>query len=186
MPKKLTLTEDQIKNFCIDTVKDFEGCPEALIFLKKIHKDTVQDLRNTRREFMDLINVDKGIWITNFLMNLLVKEHRIEFYEEVLIKEIRNLASEMLNIDITENIVGASYYEEVDKLLVKAIHAHYEDHNNNGTFTRSISRSIGFIAEAKASHSIQHKQYEPNCYQQMVKKLSTKALDFTGVFRNAG
>jgi len=182
--KELVITEDQIKNFSIDVVKDYEGCPEALIFLKRVYKNKVKDLRETRSDFINLINVGKGVWITNFCMSILKKEHRIEFFDKHLLKEIKKLASKELKQDIKESIVGhRSYKSNIDKLLVKALHEYYKDHNELGTFTRSISKSIKYISEARCSMTIHQKDFIENQYDNCLKTYSLMALDFVGIFK---
>ncbi len=183
MSKKYTLTEDQIKNFSIDVVKDFEGCPEALAFLKKIHKDRVEDLRNTRKEFMALINADKGIWIINFLMNLVEKEERKKFFEEELMIEISKLASKNLKKELKAGEVGKSEYEGVDKLLVQALAGFYKDQQENGNFTRSISKGVDYLSQAKSYGSIIKGIFIENYYQECVKTYSIKALDYVELFK---
>jgi len=186
MPKKLTITQDQIKNFSIDTIKDFEGCSPALSFLKKIYGDRVEDLSLTKPDFQRLIDVDKGIWIINFCMNLLDLQHRKEFFETILFEDMKKLASKKLKKDMDEFAVGRSTYTSLsDKLIIKAFLQYSEDmQSTQGKFTRSVSSAVSLIAEAKVSKSIDKKKFNPDEFNNTVKYYANLALDFVEIFKN--
>ena len=85
---KLTLTQDEIENFCIDIVNKYEGCPEALIYLKRLYGDQVSDLRTTKQDFVNLAHAGKGHWILNFMLNMVSIKDRVEFAWNIFEREL--------------------------------------------------------------------------------------------------
>lgn len=109
MKPELTLSNDQITNFSIDVIKDFEGCPEALIFLKRIYQDQTDNLRKRKKDFIELIDRDKGVWIMNFLHNCITKPYRARF--------VLNLISENFQVFCTHEFLCRNKDLNLNKVL---------------------------------------------------------------------
>ena len=75
---KVILPQDQITNFSIDVVSQYEGCAPALKMLRKIYKDQIKHFSDTKEDFQELAK-HKPIWIIQFLMNIVSYEDRVRF-----------------------------------------------------------------------------------------------------------
>lgn len=129
MKPKLTLSSKQINNFSIDVVKDFEGCPEALIFLKRIYKDEVTNLTNRKKDFVDLVENNKGPWIINFLLNCIKKPYRARFFLDIVSSEFNKFCSNKtlcVNKDINLSSV-LTYTEKPLKKNLKKVNKFKKD-----------------------------------------------------------
>jgi len=79
MKPETMLTKDQIENFSINVVDDFEGCKEATVFLRRIYGDRNMDLRQLGSDFESLVRMGKSLWIIYFLLNTITKPFRVKF-----------------------------------------------------------------------------------------------------------
>lgn len=90
-----SLTESEIKNFKIDLVKNYEGCPDAMLFLKNRYGDQQDDLRKRKEDFMILIHEEKGDWVMNFFLNIMTRKQRLQY----IIDRFHENASMIRNLD---------------------------------------------------------------------------------------
>jgi len=104
MKPETTLLPEQMNNFSINVVNNFEGCAEAIVFLKRIYGERSTDLRTTRSDFVALVKARKENWVINFLLNTITKKYRAQF--------IANLVSE--NLYLMEN-------EETKAVIIEAM-----------------------------------------------------------------
>ena len=79
---KLIVTKAYINNFSVATVKDFEGCPEALKMLYQRYGDEKAVLSSRKSDFIKLsVEDNKPHWAINFLLNLMKEQYRIAFID---------------------------------------------------------------------------------------------------------
>lgn len=88
---KLIIKPEEINNFSINVVKNYEGCPEAIIFLKRVYGDTVDSLRYRKQDFSKLVEMGKSHWVMNFMLNIAAPESRLNF----IAQQIRVAAESM-------------------------------------------------------------------------------------------
>ena len=120
-----TLSENEILNFKIDLVKNYEGCPDAMAFLKNRYGDQQDNLRKRKNDFIALIDEGKGDWVINFFLNIMTKKQRLQyvldrFHENTsLIRNIDNYFNDYLEDmkTINSNVNGS---EEIQKIYSKA------------------------------------------------------------------
>jgi hypothetical protein len=174
---KLNIKKEQLQNFSIDLVKDFEGCPSALKFLKARFGDRVDNLQNCKKEILELIEKDeKSDWVINFLLNLIQKKQRLMFYETHLIWSLdeyddHSFKYAMLDLFSVVHKKGCVQAQldslkqdesnyEYRRLILESLFFLYEDKDKK--YTRSITDALMKLAEANVNLDIVKYNYESN------------------------
>lgn len=97
---KLLVTKTYINKFSVATVKDFEGCPDALKMLYQRYGDEVAILSSRKQDFIDLtIKDNKPHWTINFILNLMKENYRLMFYEDYFEVAVYRLGDKKIATD---------------------------------------------------------------------------------------
>ncbi len=81
---KLKADKNDLINFSISKLKDYEGCPDASKLLFKHFGDQVDSLFNHEQYVLKLIlEHNKPHWAINFILNLIHEEYRLKFFNLV-------------------------------------------------------------------------------------------------------
>lgn len=116
MKSKLIIKKEHIKNFSIDVVKEYEGCVDALRYLKRKHGDRIENLSNCEKEIKDLIEIDeKSEWVINFLLNMLKPQFRVAFYARYLYDALDNIEDKELSANL--QLAFDSFSKKVPKKM---------------------------------------------------------------------
>lgn len=136
---KLLISKEEIENFSISSLKDFNGCPEALRYLTKVYGDKKDNLSLYQKDFYALINIGKSAWVFQFCFSILKKEYCFEFYK----KHSRQLITKIEDFDLKQdlefavNSLGKDNLDYIKPTIQKIIDKHFN----------SISSEIDFYEE---------------------------------------
>lgn len=132
MKPEVTLSESEMKNFCINVVNNYEGCEEAIVYLKKIYGENVDDLRKRKKDFYMLSNTNKAHWIINFLLNTITKPYRIQFYTQRIRTCLDICRDDVTKIKIINAMIALQNYAKTEKdKYYKEIVDFYNDFDEN-------------------------------------------------------
>lgn len=127
---KLAIKPEHIENFSIDVVKDYEGCVDALKYLKKIYGDTVKPLRACSKDFRVLIkDHNKSEWVINFFLNMLKPQYRVEFYSKEFHQALEKVSDPELKINL--QLAFDSFSKKVGKKALTLIEQSLDRHLSN-------------------------------------------------------
>ena len=120
---KLIVSKEYINNFSVATVKDYEGCPEALKMLVQRYGDEVAVLSKRKQDFVKLVIDDnKPHWAINFILNMMKEKYRLEFFEHYFESLIYLTGDKRLSLDcqkafnIVQNNKVKDYQKNIDLL----------------------------------------------------------------------
>lgn len=112
MKPELTLTKEEIENFSINVVDNYEGCAEATLFLKRIYGEQKDDLRKRKKDFVSLSKMGKASWIINFLLNTITKPYRAKFLAGLVSENLYLLENDALKLRIVSIMSRYQSYAE--------------------------------------------------------------------------
>lgn len=127
MNPETTLSRNQMENFSINVVDNFEGCAEATVFLKKIYGEEVTNLTSRRKDFTTLSRMGKAPWIINFLLNTITKEYRAKYLAGLVSENLWLLECDFIKLEVI-NIISRvqTYSKKPTKLLYDDLAHDYE------------------------------------------------------------
>jgi hypothetical protein len=136
MKPEINLSKDQVENFSIDVLKNYEGCVDALVYMKNKYGDKTMDLRTKKNDFKKLVKEGKEIWVINFLLNTITKPYRAIFIQQFISEFLHLIPNEEISNLIkdfilkTEDFILYPKYENQKYLndIYKDIFSYRENH----------------------------------------------------------
>jgi len=149
---KLIIKEEELKNFSVDLVKDFEGCASALRFLKGRFGNSNYDLSKCGLEIKRLIYGDnKSDWAINFMLNLLKPQYRLSFYLKTLQYHLDNMYDDEL-----KNFISNCFNTYSKRCSKKN---HQELKNKISSIMSEIQLKINIEKKEKSRDELNHQLY---------------------------
>lgn len=137
---KLIVSKEYIKNFSIATVKDYEGCPEALKMLHQRYGDEVATLSKRKKDFLVLATDDnKPHWVVNFLLNLMQEKYKLNFFESYL---------------------DDSIYLCGDKNIAQVIHKAFSAYKKNSSLDKHLATLNKTLEDLNKFNPISESEYQ--------------------------
>lgn len=136
-----SINEEQLKNFSIDLIKNYEGCPDAMSFLKSRYGNETDDLRKRKADFVQLIEEGKSVWIINFFLNIMLRQQRGQYLLDKLNQHkylIRNVGDYFVDYDIETRAISNA---------VDGVHLSLKD-----TYKKAYEKRQEIIKELKDSN----------------------------------
>lgn len=212
MKSKLTIKADHLKNFCIDTVKEYEGCASALRYLKAKYGDRVEHLADCEDEVIEIIMKDnKGEWVINFLLNMIKPQFRCAFYAQHLFKALDNIEDTELrdNLQLAFDSfskktpskdmsdIEATIERHFSHIDSELSYPHPENIHDKLQFERLVVESVRFFITDKERKFTRHvtdgliKLAESTAYEDLVKynydvsiqEVALSLMEFTGLWK---